>query len=67
MPWPLIAKAFGWLAATDEDGNTPILVVWHPRLRRYFTGTGAWKWAVRVSIHAPQPDPTNADRKEDQS
>ncbi len=26
MPWRLIAKAFGWRAATDEDGVTP-----HPR------------------------------------
>ena len=23
MPWRLIAKAFGWRAATDEDGNRP--------------------------------------------
>ena len=26
MPWRLIAKAFGWRTATDEDGATP-----HPR------------------------------------
>jgi hypothetical protein len=67
MPWRLIAKAFGWRAATDEDGATPILVVWHPRLRRHFTGSEAWKRAVRLSIHAPQPYPADADRKEIQS
>ena len=61
MPWPLITKAFGWLAATDEDGDTPILVVWHPRLRRHFTGSDAWRRAVRASIYAPQPDPADAD------
>jgi hypothetical protein len=38
MPWQLIALAFGWRAATDEDRGMPPLVVWHPRLRRYFTG-----------------------------
>jgi len=26
MPWHLIAKAFGWRAATDEDGITSVLV-----------------------------------------
>ncbi len=67
MPWPLIAKAFGWFAATDEDGDTPVLVVWHSRLRRHFTGSDAWRRAVRASIHAPQPSPADADRKEGQS
>jgi hypothetical protein len=66
MPWRLIAKAFGWRTARDEDGETPILVVWHPRLRRYFTGSDAWRRAVRVSIHAPQPCPGDAGRKEAQ-
>jgi hypothetical protein len=66
MPWRLIAKAFGWQTATDEDGDTPILVVWHPRLRRHFTGTDAWRCAVRVSIHAPKPCPADVDRKETQ-
>lgn len=66
MPWRLIAKAFGWRAATDDDGATPILV-WHPRLRRHFTGSEAWKRAVRLSIHAPQPYPADADRREIQS
>ena len=49
MPWRLIAKAFGWRAVTDEDGATPILVVWHPQLRRHFIGSEAWKRAVRLS------------------
>ena len=65
MPWRLIAKAFGWRAAAD--GATPILVVWHPQLRRHFTGSEAWKRAVRLSIHAPQPYLAAADRKEIQS
>ena len=64
MPWRLIAKAFGWRTATAEDGATPIRVVWHPLLRRQFTGSEAWKRAVRLSIHAPQPYPADADRKE---
>ena len=67
MPWRLIAKAFGWRTAADEDGPTPILVVRHPRLRRHFTGSEAWKRAVHLSIHAPQPYPADADRKEIQS
>lgn len=64
MPWRLIAKAFGWRTAIREDGATPTLVVWHPRLRRHFTGPEAWKHAVRLSIHAPQPYPADAGRKE---
>jgi hypothetical protein len=67
MPWRLIANAFGWRAAADEDGETPVLVVWHPRLRRRFTGSDAWRRAVRLSIHAPQPYSTDADRKEARS
>ena len=67
MPWRLIAKAFGWRTATDEDGETPVLVVWHPRLRRHFTGADAWKHAVRLSVHAPRQDPAGADREEIQS
>ena len=54
MPWRLIAKAFGWRAATDEDGIRPVLVVWHPRLKRHFSGDDAWKRAVRLSVHAPE-------------
>jgi hypothetical protein len=53
MPWHLIAKAFSWRAATDEDGITPVLVVWHPQLKRHFSGSDAWKRAVRLSVHAP--------------
>jgi hypothetical protein len=41
MPWQLIALAFGWRAAADEHRGTPRLVVWHPRLRRHFTGVDA--------------------------
>jgi hypothetical protein len=64
MPWRLIAKAFGWRTANDEDSETPLLVVWHPRLRRHFTGYDAWRRAVRVSVRAPEPYPADADRKE---
>jgi len=64
MPWRLIAKAFGWRTATNEDGETPLLVVWHPLLRRHFTGSDAWRRAVRVSVRAPEPYPVGADGKE---
>jgi hypothetical protein len=37
----LIAKAFGWRTATDEDSETPVLFVWHPLLGRHFTGSDA--------------------------
>lgn len=57
MPWRLIAKAFGWRTATDEDGETPLLVVWHPHLRRHFTGPDAWRRAVRVTIARASEDP----------
>jgi hypothetical protein len=53
MPGQLIAIAFGWRAATGEDRGMPRLVVWHPGLRRHFTGADAWKRAVRLSVHAP--------------
>jgi hypothetical protein len=64
MPWRLIAKAFGWRTATDEDSETQLLVVWHPRLRRHFTGCDAWRRAVRVSVRAPESYPLDADRTE---
>ena len=54
MPWHLIAKAFDWRAATDEDGITPAHVVWHPRLKRHFSGDDAWKRAARLSVHSPE-------------
>ena len=64
MPWRRIAKAFGWRTATDEDSETPLLVIWHPRLRRHFTGSDAWRRAVRVSVRAPEPYPTDTAREE---
>ena len=54
MPWHRIATAFGWREATDEDGIAPVLVVWHPRLERHYSGDDAWKLAVRLSVHAPE-------------
>lgn len=53
MPWHLIAKAFGWRAATDEDDIPSLLVVWHPRLKRHFRDD-AWKRAVRLSVHSSE-------------
>jgi hypothetical protein len=50
----MTAKAFGWREATDEDGIAPVLVVWHPRLERHYSGDDAWKLAVRLSVHAPE-------------
>jgi hypothetical protein len=66
MPWHLIAKAFGWRAATDEDGITLVLVVWHPRLKRRFSGDDAWKRAVRLSVQAPEFNAVFAAGKEKQ-
>lgn len=51
MPWTIIAAAFGWHDAHDDEEN--VLVVWHPKLRRHFTGVDAWKHAVLLSIRAP--------------
>ncbi len=62
MPWQLIARAFGWRAANDTDRDTLLLVVWHPRLRRHFTGADAWKCAVRLSVHAPDTSLPSASK-----
>lgn len=67
MPWRLIARAFGWRTANDYDGEAPLLVIWHPRLRRHFTGSDARRRAVRVSVRAPDPYPADVDRKEARS
>jgi hypothetical protein len=45
----------------------PFVVVWHPQLRRHFTGSDAWRRAVRLSIHAPNSYRPDADRKEVQT
>jgi hypothetical protein len=66
MSWHLIAKAFGWHEATDKDGITPVLVVRHPRLKRHFSGSDAWKRAVRLSVHAPEFSAVLAAGKEKQ-
>lgn len=66
MPWHLIAKAFEWRTAADEDGAAPSLVVWHPRLRRHFTGADAWKQAARLSLRVPDtplPSRFNVERR----
>jgi hypothetical protein len=66
MPWQLIAIAFGWRAANGPDRKKPLLVVWHPGLRRHFAGTDAWKRAVRLSVHAPDtslPSPSKVRRR----
>ncbi|MEP9356370.1 hypothetical protein ABLE93_22705 [Xanthobacter sp. KR7-65] len=60
MPWKIVAAAFGWKAAHRDDES--LLVVRHPRLRRHFSGPGAWKQAVLLSIRAPAALP--ALRKE---
>ena len=48
------------------DGITPVLVVWHPRLKRHFSGSDAWKRAVRLSVHAPEFGAVFASGKEKQ-
>lgn len=55
MPWKIIASAFGWKAAHRDDEI--LLVVRHPRLRCRFSGPGAWKQAVLLSIRAPSALP----------
>lgn len=60
MHWKIIALAFGWRTAHDDDENH--VVVWHPKLRRHFTGADAWRGAVLLSIRAPSA--ARANRKE---
>ncbi|MFH1557091.1 MAG: hypothetical protein B7Y01_05510 [Xanthobacter sp. 17-67-6] len=55
MPWKIIASAFGWKAADDEDEN--LLVVWHPKLSRHYSGADAWRRAVLLSIRSPSAHP----------
>lgn len=62
MPWKIIAAAFGWKPARDDHNNQ--LVVWHPRLRRHFTGADCWKRAVLLSIRAPASQSLSRSRKE---
>ncbi len=62
MHWKIIATAFGWKAARDDDDNR--LIVWHSKLRRHFTGPDAWKRAVLLSVQAPaQPGFPHARRE----
>jgi hypothetical protein len=62
MHWKIIASAFGWKTARDADDNR--LVVWHPKLRRHFTGPEAWKRAVLLSVHAPTASAVSQPRRE---
>lgn len=55
MPWKIIASAFGWKAAHDDEAD--LLVVWHPKLRRHYSGVDAWKQAVLQSIRSPSVHP----------
>lgn len=60
MHWKIIALAFGWRTVPDDDENR--VAVWHPKLRRRFTGADAWRGAVLLSIRAPSA--ARANRKE---
>jgi len=40
MHWKIIALAFGWRTAHDDDENH--VVAWHPKLRGHFTVADAW-------------------------
>lgn len=62
MHWKIIATAFGWKTARDDDDNR--LVVWHPKPRRHFTGAEAWKRAVLLSVHAPTSQSSPHSRTE---
>ncbi|OYX01804.1 MAG: hypothetical protein B7Z15_19375 [Rhizobiales bacterium 32-66-8] len=55
MPWKIIASAFGWKAAHDDEEGP--LVVWHPKLRRHCSGADAWRQAVLLSIRSPSAHP----------
>ena len=55
MPWKIIACAFGWTVA--GTGGNDLLVVWHPKLRRHYSGTDAWRQAVLLSIRSPSAHP----------
>ena len=62
MHWKIIALAFGWRTAHDDDEDC--LVVRHPKRRRHFAGADAWRGAVLLSIRAPSA--ARANRKEAQ-
>ena len=51
MHWKIIALAFGWRTAHDDDENH--VAVWHPKQHPHFTGADAWRGAVLLSIRAP--------------
>lgn len=55
MSWKIIACAFGWKAAHDDDEDG--LVVWHSKLRRHYSGADAWKQVVLLSIRSPSARP----------
>jgi len=55
MPWKIIASAFGWKAANDDEEG--LLVVRHPKLRRRYSGADAWRQAVLLSIRSPSARP----------
>ncbi len=51
MLWTIIAAAFGWRGAHDDEES--VLVVRHPKRRPHVTGADVWKQAVSHSIRAP--------------
>jgi hypothetical protein len=55
MPWKIVASAFGWKAVHDDEEG--LLVVWHPKLRRHYSGAGAWRQAVLLSIRSRSARP----------
>ncbi|QRG06869.1 hypothetical protein EZH22_29190 [Xanthobacter dioxanivorans] len=55
MLWKITDSAFGWKAAHDDDKD--LLVVWHSKLRRHYSGADAWKQAVLLSIRPPSAHP----------
>ncbi|UWU26002.1 hypothetical protein N2601_32250 (plasmid) [Rhizobium sp. CB3060] len=55
MHWKIIALAFGWRLARDND-EEDLFVVYHPGRREHFSGEGAWRQAALRSIRAPRTD-----------
>jgi hypothetical protein len=60
MHWKIIALAFGWRLARDDEED--LFVVYHPRRREHFSGEGAWRGALLCSICAPRADQDKGPR-----
>ncbi|WP_454858516.1 hypothetical protein [Rhizobium binxianense] len=60
MHWKIIALAFGWRLARDDEED--LFAVYHPRPGEHFSGEGGWKEAVLCSIRAPRANRDKGSR-----